>query len=244
VEQQTHKLPEILNQIQEEICSVPNCPEFLFKEHTKDSKALITLIQSKRWEKLLPLFRKQADYLVLFACGFADTLEQTLNERSATPTSDSPAEHTCEEYPESPNEWEQLAKKPIRFNKQEISATPQGRLLLLKLFRSGTTWVSAGDLDIVLKEKRTINKGTESQKKTKNQPNTSRESNSKKPAAVTSKRISSGINKLETQLIKQFQIERQKGKQNRDDRPIQRREGALQTTEYRLNPNFSKKMSR
>jgi hypothetical protein len=244
VEQQTHKLPEILNQIQEEICSVPNCPEFLFKEHTKDSKALITLIQSKRWEKLLPLFRKQADYLVLFACGFADTLQQTLNERSTTPTSESPAEHTCEEYPESPADWEQLAKKPILFNKQEIILTPQSRLLLLKLLSSRNNWVSAGDLDIVLPEKRTIKKHTESKVNTAIQPNTSTKSNSMKIDATISKRITQGINKLETQLMKQFQIERQKGKQNREDRPIQRRVGRYQTTEYRLNPDFSKKLSR
>ena len=82
VEQQTYKLPEILNQIREEISSIPNCPQFLFKEHTIESKVLITLIESKRWGKLLPLFEKQAALLLILIFSKSATLCKRCRLRS------------------------------------------------------------------------------------------------------------------------------------------------------------------
>lgn len=43
-EQHTINLSEALSQTQEKISSIPNCPEFLYEEHTKESKVLITRI--------------------------------------------------------------------------------------------------------------------------------------------------------------------------------------------------------
>ena len=215
VEQQTYKLCEILNQIREEISSIPNCPQFLFEVYTLESKVLITLIQSKRWGKLLPLFEKQADCLALFSRGFADRLQQTLNERSKP---SAPENQSCEELPESPDEWEEAAKKPIRYENQEVMTQPQQRLLLTRLVSAKSGWLSAGDLASV--EHGEANRSD------------------------TARRISKALSKLEKKLGKQLNINYDPGKRNKSDRPLQRRSGTTSGTEYRLNPSLLKKLNR
>ncbi|MDB4644479.1 hypothetical protein OAF37_00335 [Rubripirellula sp.] len=215
VEQQTYKLPEILNQIHEEIYSIPDCPQFLFKEYTIESKVLITLIESKRWGKLLPLFEKQADCLARLSRGFADTLQQTLNERS---NPSAPENQSCEELPESPDEWEEAAKKPIRYKNQEVMIRPQQRLLLTRLFFAKSDWLSAGDLACV--------------------------EHGQADYSATARTISKALSKLEKQLGDQLEINYESGKRNKTDRPIQRRSGTASGTEYRLNPSLLQKLRR
>lgn len=215
VEQQTYKLCEILNQIREEISSIPNCPEFLYKEYTKESKVLITLIQSKRWGKLLPLLKKKADCLALLSRGFAATLQQTLNERSKP---SAPENQSCEELPESPDEWEEAAKKPIRYENQEVMTQPQQRLLLTRLIFSKSDWLSAGDLACV--------------------------EHGQADRPTTARTISKALSKLEKQLGERLEIKYESGKRNKTDRPIQRRSGTVSGTEYRLNPSLLQNLSR
>ncbi len=215
VEQQTYKLPEILYQIREEISSIPNCPQFLFKAYTLESKVLITLIESKRWGKLLPLFEKQADCLARVSRDFADTLQQTLNERYKPSASES---QSYEELPESPDEWEEAAKKPIRYENQEVMTQPQQRLLLTRLVFAKSDWLSAGDLASV--------------------------EHGEAGHSATARKISKALSKLEKKLGKQLNINYESGQRNKLDRPLQRRRGTPSGTEYRLNPSLLKKLNR
>ena len=214
-EQQTDALFEIQKQIREEISSIPNCPEFLYKEYTKESKVLITLIQSKRWGKLLPLLKKKADCLALLSRGFAATLQQTLNERSIP---SAPENQSCEKLPESPDEWEEAAKKPIRYKNQEVMIRPQQRLLLTRLFFAKSDWLSAGDLACV--------------------------EHGQDDHSTTARTISKALSKLEKQLGERLEIKYESGKRNKTDRPIQRRSGTVSGTEYRLNPSLLQNLSR
>ena len=181
--------------------------------------------------------KKLLDHLI-------STIKQGLEQDLSQALADNSVSHfpfpnftETERPPESPEDWEQLAKKPILFKKQEISLTPQSRLLLLKLLSSRNNWVSAEELEAVLPDKKTKKEDTESENNTAIQTNTSPQSHSRKNNPTISKRITNGINKLETELGKQFQIEVQKGKHNRDDRPIQRRDGGFQT-DYRLRSDY------
>jgi hypothetical protein len=229
VEQQTHKLPEILNQIQEEICSVPNCPEFLFKEHTKDSKALITLIQSKRWEKLLPLFRKQADYLVLFACGFAHALRKTLEECSKPPA---PQYLSDQEVPAALDELEEAAKKAIIYQGRELEVTGQARLVLVYLICTYPTKKSALDIEsVITSEEKQDLKGY------KDHLNGSEDE--KEARKRVAKKISKLCYKVEKLIKSEIDINDWPKDPKSSDRPIQRQNDHEGRPLYSLNPKLS-----
>jgi hypothetical protein len=215
IDKQAEDFNGLLNRNCEEISSIPTCPDFLWKQYTKQSKALISLILSKRWSKLLPLFKNLADCLASFSRRFADALQHSLKQLSTTSASEN---QSCEELPESPDEWEEAAKKPIRYENQEVMTKPQQRLLLTRLFFTTSDWLSAGDLACV--EHGQANRSD------------------------TSRTISKALSKLEKELGVQLEINYESGKRNKTDRPIQRRSGTAGGTEYRLNPSLLQKLRR
>lgn len=215
IDQQPENLNELLKSKCEETSSMPTVPDVLWKQYTKQSKEKTQEIMSERWSKLLPLFKKMADCLASFSRRFADALQHSLNQLSTTSASEN---QSCEELPESPDEWEEAAKKVITHHNREIKFSGEPRLLLTCLILSYPNKVTAGDLANAL--------GLEG------------------TAKIIGNKISDKCNKLEKAIKKRLEIDYGSEDPRWTDRPIQRQKDNSRRTLYGLNPKLANALRR
>ncbi len=189
------------------------------------NEATISLIQSKRWSKLLPILIRFSGCIAELARRFADALQRSLEERHLG----SRSEFQLREGrpPQTENDWEELAKSPFKLFGVELELPAQQRLAFTRLLHSEGQWLTAGDIaEAALPEKKPA-------------------STTKLPEAPEEKSdpmlqaVSSIISKLENKLGQQLNLTFEKGKKNKRVRPIQRRDASFgEGVEYRLNPDL------